>query len=291
MQSLGSAIGRIGRAAMCGGLLCALSVSAAVVPETATADEEVAGGTAVVGRVASVRGAAYAQAPGQERRILSCRDPIFEGDRVMTQESSALGVISGEYYTRLNQSTELTFASTDQAAPRLDLEAGHVRLLDASGRAPAAGELATPGLVAARSGRDSEAMVFAEKAGVVSMVCSYENDVTVARRTQPSQTAVVGTGGCIVSKPREALYGADASHPRLAVLMQDACETEPALPVAARFFAPAQVALGPAVMGVAPAAAPASGLLMGSPVKSCTKSISCVPPPQDTPFPNDPGGF
>jgi hypothetical protein len=297
MRSLGSAIGRIGRAALCGGFVCALSLSAAGAPEVAPEAEKVAAGTAAVGRVVSVRGAAYAQAPGQERRILSCRDFIFEGDRVMTQESSALGVISGDYYTRLNQSTQLTFASTDEAAPKLDLEAGHVRLLDASGRAPAQGEIATPGLVATRSGRDTEAMVFVEKAGVVSMVCAFQGDVKLARRTDPSQTSVVGVGNCVVSKPREALYGAEATHPRLAVLMQDACESEPGLPVAAGLFSPAQVALGPAILGVPSPDVDAFLSAADHPNRSCALTPCPVPrapaPPRITdrppPFGSRPG--
>jgi len=287
MRSLGSAIGRIWRAALCGGFVCAVSLSAAGAPVVAPEAEEVAAGTAAAGRVVSVRGAAYAQAPGQERRILSCRDFIFEGDRVMTQERSALGVVSGDYYTRLNQSTQLTFASTDEAAPQLDLEVGHVRLFDALGRAPAEAEIATPGLVAARSGRDTEAMVFAEKAGVVSMVCAFEGNVNVARRTDPGQTAVAGTGSCVVSKPREALYGAEATHPRLAVLMQDACESEVALPVAAGFFSPAQVALGPAVLGASSSVSDAVGALMSHPNKAFAL-VPCesqrLPGPPDNPF-------
>ena len=77
--------------------------------------------------------------------------------------------------------------------------------------APADGEIATPGLVAARSGSDTEAMAFAgEKAGVVSMVCPFEESVNLVRRGDPAQTAVAPAGSCVVSKPREPLYQARA---------------------------------------------------------------------------------
>jgi hypothetical protein len=288
MQTLGSAIGRIGWAALCGGLLCALSLSAAAAPERASEAEELADGTAVVGSVVSVSGAAYAQAPGQERRILSCGDPIFEGDRLMTQERSALGVVSGDYYARLNQSTQLTFASTERGAPQVDLEAGHVRLFDALGQAPVEAEISAPGLVPTRVGSDTEVMVFAEKTGLVSIVCPFEGSLNVGRGADPGRTTAVEAGSCVVSKPGEALFGADATHPRLAVLRQDACETVTALPVGTGFFSPAQVALGPGILGGPPAASPATGLLMGSPIESCSVGITCLPPRQPTEFPDMP---
>jgi len=159
LRSARSAVGRIGRAALCGGLLGALSLLTVVTPVAAAEADVVDTGSEVAGQVVSVSGAAYDQAPGQERRILSCRDPIYQGDRIMTQESSALGVVSGDHYTQLGESTQLVYKATGEAAPQLEIEMGHVRLLDVSGRAPAQGEIVTPGLVAARSGRDTEAAV------------------------------------------------------------------------------------------------------------------------------------
>jgi len=267
LRSARSAMGRIGRAALCGGLLSALSLLTVATPAVAAEADAINTGSEVAGQVVSVSGAAYAQAPDQERRILSCRDPIYQGDRIMTQESSALGVVSGDHYTQVGENTQLIYSSTGEGVPQLEVETGHVRLLDVSGRAPAQGGIVTPGLVAARSGRDTEALVFAgEKIGVVSMACAFEDPVEVARRGDPGQTAVADPGSCIVSKPREELYRAPATHPRLAVSTLGASEGVPLLAMGSH-FSPAQVALDAGILGPPAAASEARGLLMRDPLE------------------------
>ncbi len=203
---------------------------------------------AVVGRVLSVHGAAYAKAPGEPRRILKCKDPIFEGDRVMTQENSALGIDSGPTYVRLGENTALAIGALAARAPRVDLLRGHARLVDPSGDVTGSAELLTPGLRVARTGGDVDGLVFSEKAGTVSMVCTAASAVSVERRGRPDEALVATPGGCVVGKPREALYAAQATHEKLAVLMADACDELPPVAAAGR-FTPTSVALGPAFLG------------------------------------------
>lgn len=224
--------------------LAATAFCALLLPGAAVVSQS----TRPVGRVVSTRGAVFAQAPGEERRILQCRDPIYEGDRILTLEGSAVGVDAGSYYLRLDENTTAEVGELASGAPRVDLVQGHLRLIDSEAGAGASAELETPGLRLARTGRDQDALVFAEKAGVVSMVCAYGDDLQVARRTDPSVSLLAPSGSCVVGKPREELFTAEASHPQLAVLMRDACEELAAVPVAGR-FSPGDVALGPALAG------------------------------------------
>jgi hypothetical protein len=206
---------------------------------------EEAEASAAIGRVVSVRGAAYAQSPGEERRVLQCRGPLYPGDEVRTLDGSDVGIDAGSYYVRLGENTAVEIDALGSGAPRLDLEAGHLRLMDSEGGASASAELVTPGLRLARTGSDQDAMVFAEKAGSVSMVCSQGGALNVARLGDPAALLQATPGACVVAKPREPLYVAEATHPQLAVQMRDACQDLAGTPVADR-FSPDDVSLGPA---------------------------------------------
>ena len=249
-----------------------------------------------VGRAVSVRGAVFAQAPGEERRILECRDPIYEGDRVLTLDGSAVGIDSGSYYSRLGENTVVEYGRLAASAPRIDLVEGHVRLIDSAGRNPDSAELLTPGLRVARTGPDQDAIVAREKAGVVSIVCAYDEPVNVARRTDAAQRLEAAPGGCVVGKPREALYAANPSHPQLAVLMRDACEEIALVPVADRFTS-GDVALGPGGgagaggTGAAPAPGPQAFSPVSQPTALPTGAVTPggVPGPTNFPFVPLPG--
>ncbi len=218
-------------------LLCVLLMpGAAVVSESRQ----------LVGRVVSVRGAVFAQSPGEQRRVLECRDAIYEGDHVLTLDGSDSGIDAGTYYIALGENTLVEVGRQSTGQPKLDLVDGHLRLIDSAGGNGDPAELSTPGLRVARPGPDQDALVFSEKAGVVSMVCAYQQPVSVARRTNPGSRLAATPGGCVVGKPREDLYSAQASHPQLAVLMRDACEELAMVPVGNR-FSPGDVALGPAL--------------------------------------------
>jgi hypothetical protein len=75
--------------------------------------------------------------------------------------------------------------------------------------------------------------------------------VSVERRGVPGELLVATPGGCVVGKPREALYAAAATHAKLAVLMADACDELPPVAAAGR-FTPTSVSLGPAFLGGGP---------------------------------------
>lgn len=244
----------------------------------ASADEPVA-------RVVAVRGSATAQSPGEEPRPLRCNDPLHAGDRIATEPGASVSLLAGDVYAGLDART---VATVDGAAdrPRLAVERGHLRVLDAGGRTPV--RLETPGLAAADAGADVEALVFPEKAWTVSMLCAYDESLAV---TRPSgEGARPEAGSCAVSKPGEPLFVADASHPRLAVVA-DACplDLELAGLPAGRFGSPADVALGPDVAAgpltsLAPAIAAAGGGALRNP---CEVGVSCSGPAAGTgsPFP------
>jgi len=257
-------------------LLAAL-VCAALLPGAAVVGQD----REPVGRAVSVRGAVFAQAPDEDRRILACRDPIYEGDRVLTLDGSAVGIDSGSYHSRRGENTVVEFGRLASGPPRVDLVSGHMRLIDSAGRNPDSAELLTPGLRLARTGPDQDALVFREKAGVVSMVCAWEDPLQVARRSDDAQRLDAVPGSCVVGKPREALYAANASHPQLAVLMRDACEELALVPVADRFTS-GDVALGggPAGSPIAPPAPPPFG---GGPGQPCSGGCGPAPTSGTTP--------
>jgi hypothetical protein len=204
-----------------------------------------------VGHAVSVRGNVFAQSPGEERRALQCRDPLYDGDTIFTLDQSDVGIDAGDTHVRLGESSQAEIgrlASDPGGAPRLDLVQGHLRLIDTDAGQGASAELTTPGLRVARTGPDQDALVLSEKAGTVSMVCAYDEPVEVERRFDPSTRLVAEPGGCVVGKPRESLYAADATHPPLAVLLRDACSELASTPVSDR-FSPAAVGLGPPATG------------------------------------------
>jgi hypothetical protein len=242
---------RFARLARTGAFAVAIAMA---VPTVAAAEQE-------IGRVVAVRGQATAQAPGGAPRSLQCNDPIYAGDQIEIADEGVLGVLSGGIYAGMGQKTRLEMQATDGGAPRLDLQQGHLRVLDAESGGSAA-RIQTPGLLAYDAGRDTEALVYPEKAWTVSMVCAYEDPVQVTRAAKGDGTRAL-PGRCAIDKPREALFTAPANHPRLAVI-DDECGTPLLTPVAGtaldHFGSPADVAAGPDVAAAAfrsPTLAPA----------------------------------
>ena len=169
-----------------------------------------------VGRVVAVRGHVTAQAPGEPERKLDCNDPIYAGDRIVSAEAGGLGIMSDGVYSGLNEKTTVDFRTTAEGAPALSLQRGHLRVLDAAGEEPA--RIETPGLLASNAGDDTEAIVFPEKAGTVSMVCPWEDPVGVARVLDPAVGTRPDPGQCAIDKPKEPLFLAEATHPKLGVI-------------------------------------------------------------------------
>ena len=89
-----------------------------------------AGAATPVGYVVSVEGESYAQAPGEEARRLECDSPIYRHDRITTMAHPGLAIMSGDAYVRLAGDSSLHFRTLDSGPPDLDLETGHLRVID-----------------------------------------------------------------------------------------------------------------------------------------------------------------
>jgi len=266
---------------------------AGAVAGSAAADE-------TIGRVVAVRGEVTAQAPGGEPRTLRCDDPIYAGDQLSTAADGRLGVLSGGIYSGIGEKSAMRIDSTEAGAPSLDLQRGHLRVVDAESGAQAPARLETPGLVAQNAGHDTEALVFPEKAWKVSMVCAYDDPVAVTRAAKGDGTSAE-PGTCAVDKPREPLFTAQATHPRLPVIQDDCHLAAPVAGGALDYFgSPADVALGPDVAAAAggQSLAPAIGgvgginqLRTACDTGNCTSPNGPPRPPFGTaPFPFRPPG-
>jgi len=164
----------------------------------------------VIGRVTGLRGTVYAQSPGQPRRQLVENAPIYPGDRLVTSKGAQLGVLDGEYYTGLSEDTTLTYSKHGTGAPRVGLERGDVRVINAGDGDNA--QITTPGMVAANTSGDTRAFAVKEKAWIVSVVCALEGQVEVSAA---GRSLVVDEGGCAASKGGAGVFMAGAAPPPL----------------------------------------------------------------------------
>ena len=185
----------------------------------------------MIGRVAGIRGRVYAQTPGEPRRLLVENAPIYPGDRLVTSGGAQLGVLSGAYYTGLDEQTTVTYSKLGSGAPSVSLEHGDVRVIN-SGEGENA-RIATPGLLAATATTDTTAHAIKEKAWVVSMVCAVQGQVQVSGGAD-GRSLSVKEGGCAASKPAEGIFMAGAAGVPLAVV--------PPVPVGAVAAAPGAAA-------------------------------------------------
>jgi hypothetical protein len=201
------------RGCACAALLAALTWApgALATEDAGPADPWAAAGSAaergqnperIIGRVVGLRGTVYAQTPGEARRRLTENAPIYPGDRIITARGAQLGVLSGDYYTGLDEDTTLTYQKRGQSAPTVTLERGDVRVINAGEGDNA--RIATPGMVARAGAPDASATAVQEKAWIVSIVCALEGQVTVA--DDAGGSLVVEEGGCAASKPVEGLF-------------------------------------------------------------------------------------
>ncbi len=175
-----------------------------------------------VGYVVSVEGESYAQLPGEEARLLECDSPIYRHDLITTMDHDGLAIMSGDAYVRLAGKSTMHFRTRNSGTPDLDLETGHVRVID-MGDGSRTSRISTPGLMLADSRSTSEAIVFAEKIWAVSMVCSRDETLAVERRGNPAERLQSAPGQCTISKPKEPLFLADASHDQLGLLARAEC--------------------------------------------------------------------
>jgi len=236
-------------------------------------------------RVVGVRGSVIAYSAGQDSRILAHDSAIYDGDKIVTAKGAGVGLLSGEHYLGLDESTTAVLGLTDVGAPDLTVQTGRARLL-ASGEGAAA-RLGTETLLAANAGSDTDVFAFAEKAGLVSMICSNEGAVGAARG---NQALTPGQGNCAVAKRGEPLYLAGAAHPPLD-LLADSGDFDIAGDPGLRIGGP----LPPVALGILsdPVFASSVDPLVGDPRNPCDSPAACqmgvlttvrsLPPPAPAP--------
>ena len=192
----------------------------------------------VVGRVTALSGHVVAEREGEVPRTLQCRDPIYRGDRIVTSENAAVGVLTDDVYARLGSHSKLHVDRTAAATSDLTLEEGAVRVVDPRGLGSEA-RLAALDAAGRVLGNDAEAYLFSEKTGRYAMLCEWDAPLPVERR---DERVVADPGKCVIAKAKEPLYLADAHDERLAAPAEDACALGPL--AGAPDLTPASVAAG-----------------------------------------------
>ena len=221
-----------------------------------------------IGRVSAVGGDATAQQPGAEPRPLACGDPVFAGDTLRTGAGSSVGVQLDDVATHLDANTQVEIGRTPENTPSARLVRGKVRMIDPRDEgAPA--QLAALDTDAGVKGNDAEAYVFAEKVGPYAMMCEWDAPLPVHRGSQ-SKTA--DPGKCVIAKPKEPLYTANAHDQRIPALAQE-CGPGPALAYnPGDHLSPTDVAaIGPVPDAFQPAQ------FAPGPAYTCQEAQSCAP--------------
>jgi hypothetical protein len=256
-----------------------------------------AGAEDAFGRVSSVAGHATAQRPGEAPRPLACGDPVYADDTLETGPDARVGVQLGDVATHLDANTRVRLGELAGDAPAVRLEIGRVRMIDPrDSGAPA--QLAALDADARVMGNDTEGYIFGEKVGSYAMMCEWDEPLPVSRGRE-EMTA--NPGECVIAKPREPLYTADAHEARIPAVA-DLCEPGPelaALNSPLNHLSPRDVAAGPPV---GPDAAGLGGFsptgLDGPARQPCDAAVgSCnlpvpigaIEPPPDTGGPPIPG--
>jgi hypothetical protein len=170
-----------------------------------------AGADDVLGRVSSVAGDATAQRVGEEPRALACGDPVYADDTLRTGPGSRVGVMLDDVMTHLDADTRVTLGRTAQSMPSARLEAGKVRMIDPRD-AGAPARLAVLDADAQVMGNDAEGYIFSEKVGPYAMLCEWDAPLPVSRGDEQKSA---DPGECVIAKPKEPLYTADAHDTRI----------------------------------------------------------------------------
>lgn len=215
--------------------LCAAPLASAEAPGTAAQGED------AVGRVVTLSGEVLAERPGQEPRRLQCRDHVYQGERLVTADGARVGVLIGDSFAHLGESSRLRVGSTPDETADLELEVGAVRVIDPrDGGADA--RLAVLDARAPLRGNDAEAYVFTEKTGIYAVICEWNEPLTVARE---QEHASAEPGHCVFAKPTEPLYVSRSHEERLGAPGQDACGLDPLAGELDRHLSPSDVAAAP----------------------------------------------
>jgi hypothetical protein len=198
-----------------------------------------AGEPVEVGQVATLHGDVVAERPGEPPRKLECRDSIYEGDRIVTGEDARVGILMGDLLTHLARESALQLSDPAGSAD-LTLERGAVRVIDPRYKGAVA-RLALLDAGASILGNDLEAYVLDEKTGGFAMLCEWDAPLPVARGPEGE---VAEPGECVIAKPLEPLYLANAHDERLGSPGDDLCPLGPMF-TALELLSPTDVAAPP----------------------------------------------
>ena len=231
-----------------------------------------------VGTVVAIRGEVVALRPGEEPRPLECRDSVYQDERVVTRAGARVDLMMGDVLAHLPQKSKLRVGRTADDMADMLLEEGAVRAIDPR-EAGAQARLAALDTRARIVGNDAEAYIFSEKTGRYAVLCEWDEPLPVERR---AESKVAEPGQCVIAKPKEPLYVADAHHERLGPPGND-CPLGPidvglhlTPAVAAQPPAWSGMASGPNSLNISPCQNPGSG---------CAGAVVLAPPPVGGPFP------
>jgi hypothetical protein len=246
-------------------LWCALAVSLVLGSAALAADE--------LGRVTAVTGEATAQQPGAEPRALHCGDPVFPGDTLRTGSDSHVGVQLDDVATHLDPNTQVEIGRTEVNTPSARLLAGKVRMIDPrdEGEPARLSVLAADGHV---KGNDAEAYIFTEKVGPYAMLCNWDDPLPV---TRGNEQKTAKPGECVIAKPKEPLYTANAHDQRIPAIAQE-CAPGPdlaSLNSPLYHLTPNDVASGPPVGPGSAGFGPVTAAI--SPKYTCDNAGVCSP--------------
>lgn len=194
-----------------------------------------------VAHVGSVSGSAFAVRAGEQPRPLDCHDAVYAGEKVVTHENSGVSLVVGDVLAQLDEKSELELGHGASEAPTLGLEAGGVRVIDPRPEGEPV-ELEVLSANASIVGNDTEAYVFYEKTGGYAVFCEWDTPLPVSRGEEGE---VAPPGRCVISKPKERLYTADAHEERMAVPEEIDCTLRPLIGQLEMHLDPSDVAAGP----------------------------------------------
>ncbi|MEN8182761.1 MAG: hypothetical protein ABFS46_09520 [Myxococcota bacterium] len=174
-----------------------------LLPAAASSDEG-------LGRVISIDGDVFAEAPDGDPRRLRCRDTVRRGETVTTTVGGRLAVLVGDVYTRIGDASEVRFDETDAGAPDLHVSRGRLHLIDARvGDSHPPVRVTTPELRAEATGADSEVWVADSGSFPGTALCEQAGELRAVLATGESlvttagQCSEVSSLGGFRKQPRE----------------------------------------------------------------------------------------
>jgi hypothetical protein len=273
---------------MLSNLWLALAIGGA--PLSALADEIsaepiVVAEPAAVGKVVALSGEVMAIRPGEEPRALQCRDTVYQDERIVTGDGARVDLLLGDVVAHLTKDSRLRVGRTGDDVADMTLEKGGVRAIDPRDTGARA-RLAVLDARAKVLGNDAEAYIFSEKTGQYAVLCEWDAPLPV---TRGDEQALADPGKCVIAKPSEPLYLADAHDKRLGPPGEDPCPLGPVIGDINLHLTP-DVAAGPPPAWSGTASAPnAQGISpCQMPGSGCAGAVVVAPPVVGGAFPGAP---